>query len=79
MLLFLQLNALVVLGDCPIAEGFRFVEHLALCYWRNTEEMDWEESRRVCQQKGGDLISLDTEDKFLYMRRAMGNDTRKKT
>ncbi|XP_064598825.1 C-type lectin domain family 6 member A-like [Liolophura sinensis] len=59
-----------------MADSIKSEAHLALCYWMNIEEMEWEESRHACQEKGGDLISLDTDEKFMYLQEAIGNDKR---
>ncbi|KAL3892067.1 hypothetical protein ACJMK2_004307 [Sinanodonta woodiana] len=49
-------TALNIIGKCPT--GYDYYEQDNFCYKFNSECKTWSEAQQVCQQEGGDLISL---------------------
>ena len=47
-------------GDCKLSFD-------SSCYSFNTEQSTWPNNRKKCMEKGGDLVSLETEEEWAFV------------
>ncbi|XP_053190029.1 hepatic lectin-like [Scomber japonicus] len=56
-------------GDSCLKCDKHWEQHLGKCYYFSTKRSSWEDSRRFCQGRGGDLVKIDSREEQEFLEK----------
>ena len=62
--------------DCPKNNGYIYNKDTNLCFKIYGSSLRWVDAREMCKKEGGNLIVLDTMDKYNYIKDTIAKDAK---